>query len=172
MTFTFLDVVFIILILFIAIHASISGFVKEFFGKAAVILGIFIAVIFYKRLSPYLNQHISSMFLSSLLAFLLIFIVVYLLIKIIQHFVDNLFENEILGGLDHSIGFFLGIAEGLLLVSVILIIIYAQPWFNVAPSLQGSFFNKILKGVLATPTTKVQGMLTFARLSFYGVFYV
>jgi membrane protein required for colicin V production len=172
MTFTFLDVVFIILIFFIAIHASINGFVKEFFGKAAVILGVFIAVLFYKRLTPYLNQLIESQFLCSLLAFLLIFVVVYLLIKIIQHFVDNFFENDILGGLDHSMGFFLGIIEGLLLVSVVLIIIYAQPWFNVAQSLQGSFFNKILKGVLATPTNKVQRILTFSGYSLHGVFNV
>ena len=49
MTFAFIDIVFAIIILAIAISATAKGFIAELFGKAAFILGLVIAGLNKKR---------------------------------------------------------------------------------------------------------------------------
>ena len=163
MTFNFLDIVFIVIILFIAIHGAVNGFIKELFGKAALILGILIAVMFYAKLMPYINRHIKSAFVSQILAFLLIFVFVYLIVRLIQHFVGTFFSGDILKGLDRALGFFLGAAEGLVLVALVLVFLYAQPWFKVGPLVDKSFFHTVLENFLAKPVSKVQDFIASAR---------
>ena len=159
MTFTLLDIIFIAIILLLAIHGSVTGFIKEFFSKVAIIVGILLAVIFYDQLSPYLLDYIKSDFVTKILSFLLIFILVYLIVKLIQHFVGNLFDGEILQGLDRVLGFFLGALEGLLIVCIILILFYAQPWFEIDSIFKGSFFHSALYELLATPVEVVQNFI-------------
>ena len=159
MTFTLLDIIFIAIMFLLAIHGVISGFIKEFFSKVAIVVGVFFAVVFYDQLSPFLLDYIKSDFVTKILAFLLIFIFAYLVVRLIQHFVGNLFEGEILKGLDSVLGFFFGALEGLLIVCVILILLYAQPWFDVNSIFKGSFFHSALYELLAKPVDMVQGFI-------------
>ncbi len=160
MTFNFLDIIFFAILLVIAIHGAVAGFVKEFFSKAAIVLGVFVSVMFYTKLSPYLNKHIESEFVSKILAFLIIFVLIYLIVRLIQHFVGSFFEGEILSGLDRVLGFFFGIAEGLLIVCIVLIIFYAQPWFDLGPLVTESFFHKTFHKLLQAPVGMVQEYIT------------
>lgn len=159
MTFNFLDIIFIALILVCAIQAAVNGFIKEFFGKAAFVLGIFVAVMFYAKLMPYVNRYIKSAFVSQILAFLLIFILVYLIVRLVQQLVGSFFSGDILSGLDRALGFFFGVAEGLLLISVVLVVLYAQPWFGIGPLVKGSFFHKMLENLLVKPVSRVQDLI-------------
>lgn len=159
MTFNFLDVVFMALILVCAIQAAVNGFIKEFFGKAAFMLGIFVAVMLYAKLTPYINRYIKSTFVSQILAFLLIFILIYLIVRLVQQLVGSFFSGDILSGLDRALGFFFGVAEGLLLISVVLVILYAQPWFDIGPLVKGSFFHRMLEALLVKPVSRVQDLI-------------
>lgn len=163
MTFNFLDIVFCIIILFIAIHGTVNGFVKEFFSKVALVLGVFVSVLFYAKLTPYINRYMNSDFVSQILSFILIFVLVYLLVRLIQHFVGSFFSGDILKGLDRALGFFFGIAEGLLLVCVVLIVFYAQPWFDISHLLTDSFFHSLLKNILAEPISIVQDFIAMIQ---------
>ena len=159
MTFDFIDIFFLIIILFCAINATLKGFVHELFSKTAFFLGIFIATIFFRKLAPFLDPYINIVLINQIIAFVVIFILVYLLVRLIQQAVKNFFDGDIMKGLDKALGFFFGIAEGLVLVSLVLVILYVQPWFNVTNLLQDSFFNNLLKGVLSTPTEYVRGFV-------------
>ncbi|WP_428768304.1 CvpA family protein [Treponema sp. HNW] len=159
MTFNFLDIVFIVIILFIAIHGAVNGFIKELFGKASLVLGVLAAVMFYAKLMPYINRHIKSAFVSQILAFLLIFVFVYLIVRLVQHFVGTFFSGDILQGLDRALGFFFGAAEGLLLIFLVLVILYAQPWFKIGSLVDTSFFHTVLEKFLAKPVSRVQDFI-------------
>ncbi len=166
MTFNLVDIIFIAIILLIAIQASVSGFIKEFFSKVAIVVGVLMAVIFYNKLSPFLLEFIKNDFASQILSFILIFILAYLVVKLIQHFIGNLFSGEILKGLDRVLGFFFGAIEGLLIVCIILILFYAQPWFSTDAMLQDSFFHRALHEILATPVIAVQGFISLGSRYF------
>lgn len=156
--FSAVDVFFIVVIMILALIAAAKGFVKEFFGKAAIVLGIACSVFFYGRLSPYVGQYVKNAVFSQIVSFLLIFIVVYLIVKIIQHLVAKIFSSEIMGGLDHSLGFLWGIAEGLTLVALLIVLMCGQPWIDFSRLLKNSFFYKMLATLVSAPTQYVQGM--------------
>lgn len=155
MTFTFVDVVFAVIILALAIAGAVKGFVAELFGKAALVLGLIVAVLFYSKLYPYIARWISIDFFAQAVAFLLLFIATYLLVKILQHVIGSFFQSEIMSGLNRTLGFFLGVVEGVLVVAVVLIAMYAQPWFDIGSLFDGSFFANILSGIIAQPVQYV-----------------
>lgn len=151
MTFTFIDLIFAIIIFALAIAGVVKGFVAEFFGKAAFVLGLVVAVIFYSKLYPFVAKWIHVDFFAQAAAFILLFIATFLLIKIVQQIIGGFFQGEIMSGLNRALGFFLGLFEGLLIVAVILILLNAQSWFDVSSLLEGSFFAKIMSGIIAQP---------------------
>ena len=161
MTLTFIDIVFSIIVLFLAVIAAAHGFIKELFSKLAVILGIVVSVSFFGRLTPYIEQVIHNKAVATVVSFLLLFVATYLLVKIIQQLVGSAFKGEILRGLDRTLGFVFGVLEGLIVVSLVLILVNAQPWFpRVTESVtDGSFYWRILGGFLEQPIGYVRGML-------------
>ena len=161
MTLTFIDIIFTVIILVLAIIATAHGFIRELFSKLAVILGIVVSVSFFGKLAPYMEQVIHNRAVATVVSFLLLFIATYLLVKIVQQLVGAAFRGEILRGLDRTLGFVFGALEGLVVVSLILILVNAQPWFpKVATTItDGSFYWRILSGLLEQPIAYVRGML-------------
>lgn len=158
MHFTFIDIVFTLIILFLGIMVCVKGFIKELFGKLALIAGIVVAVLFSGKLSPYLEKFINNQGVCLVLSFILLFITAFLLVKILQTIVGGIFEGEILRSLDRVLGFCLGIAEGLVVVCAILVLVKAQPWFELAIVTNESFYWKVLSGFLEKPISTVAGI--------------
>ena len=159
MTFAFIDVIFIVIIFYCAIDATIHGFIYEFFTKVAFLLGLFLASLFFQKLAVFIDPFIKIQVLSKIIAFLLIFILVYLIVRIIQQCIKNCFESDIMKGLDRALGFLFGVVEGVVYVSLFLVILYAQPWFNVSGLLQDSFFNNLLGALLSAPADSLRSMV-------------
>lgn len=143
MSLAIIDVVFILIILALAINGAIKGFIAELLGKAAFWVGLLVGILFYDVLALTLIQWIPVVFFAQILSFLLLFIITFIIIKIVQHLLSGLFKGDILGSLNKALGFFLGIAEGFLIVAVVLFILHAQPWIETDSLLKGSFFNQI-----------------------------
>ncbi|MGI5057959.1 CvpA family protein [Treponema pectinovorum] len=158
MHFTFIDIVFTILILFLGIMVCVKGFIKELFGKLALVAGIFAGILFSAKLSPYLENFINNKGVCLVLSFVLLFITAFLLVKIIQTIVGGIFGGEILRSLDRLLGFCLGTLEGLLLVCVVLVLIKAQPWFDLSVITNGSFYWQVLSKFLEKPILAVAGI--------------
>ena len=159
MIFSFIDIVFLIIILFMGINATIKGFIHEFFTKTAFFLGLFIAALFFRKLAPFFDPYIKVQVLNLIISFVIIFIAVYLLVRILQQCVKGLLSGEIMNGLDHALGFLFGIAEGFVIICMVLVIFYAQPWFDAAGLLEKSFFHRLLQTVLSAPTEYLRGMV-------------
>lgn len=149
MTVAPFDLVLLGIILFMAVRVTLTGFIAEFFSKAAVIVGIIAAVLFYRNLADFLKPLTGEQTFTGAAAFLLLFIVVYLIFKIIQHVVGSAFESESMSNLDRALGFFLGIAEGLLLVMGLLVILRIQSWFDPIKLLERSIFARLFDPVLS-----------------------
>jgi membrane protein required for colicin V production len=159
MTVALIDVIFLIVMVIVAIGATIKGFIHEFFGKVAFFLGLLCAVLFYDDFTPIVMKYVKTEFLAPILSFLLIFIIIYLIISIIKVFVGKLFQGEVMGGLNRLLGFFFGAAEGLLIVAVIIILLTAQPWIDVSRLFANSIFFGILKGFLVEPTNYLNNIV-------------
>ena len=75
------------------------------------------------------------------------------------HFLKNCFESDIMKGLDRGLGFLFGVVEGLVYVGLILVVLYAQPWFNVNGLLDKSFFHNLLGALLSAPADSLRSMV-------------
>ena len=144
MAFAGIDIVFAIVIVILAIRAAIRGFVKELMGTAALFLGIIVAVLFSGAVAQLIEQFMGVTVWSQVIAFLVLFLLVYLVVKIFEGALNRLIERIHLNQLDHALGLFLGIVEGILVVFIILMLIQIQPFFDKETMLSGSLFARIL----------------------------
>ena len=160
-----IDVIFWIIILITSIHGALRGFLDEFFSKLAVIAGIFFGLVLNRFLVPHLPKLGNLILLTRILAFLILFVIVYVSIRLVQKIVGFVFQGDIMRGLDKSLGFFLGIAEGFLVVGLILFLLHSQRFFDIRPVLDASFFEKLISPLFVTApevvpkTIQVQGSI-------------
>lgn len=147
-----IDYIFMLIILVMAISATIKGFLGEVFSKAAFFLGLILALVFYGKLMPVMAQYISVPFVQALLSFVAIFIGVYLIIRLVQLILKKLFlSGSIMKGLDKSLGFFLGIIEGFIVIFMVLFVLNMLPWENVRSIVNGSIFQKMFIMIISDP---------------------
>ena len=144
MEFAGIDIVFAIIVVILAFRAAIRGFVKELLGTASLFLGIIAAVLFSGLVARLIDEYMGPSIWSQVIAFLVIFLVVYLIVKLFESALNRLIERIHLDQLDHALGFFLGIVEGLVVVFVLLLLVQIQPFFEPEVLVEGSIFARIL----------------------------
>ncbi len=145
-----LDLVLLIVVLLFALRCYFRGFVEELLSMAAIILGVFLAIVFYRPAGEFLAEHLALESFTEVLGFAVVFLLVFLLIKILQGVLRSVIENINLQTLDRGLGFLLGAAEGLLLVSLLLMLMRLQPVFDLSGLLEGSFLGRTLLPVLVS----------------------
>lgn len=129
-------------------RSGIRGFVREFMSMAALILGIGSAVIFSGQVAIFVNEYVDAAAWSQVIAFLGLFLSVYLVVKIFETALNRLVERINLDNLDHALGFFLGVAEGMLLIFVMLLLLQVQPFVSSEAVVRDSVFAEALLPLL------------------------
>ncbi len=157
MTIAPIDICFLIVVLVFAVAALRKGFIKELFSKISVFGGLAVAIFFAPKLDVYVGQTISNSVLSISLSFFLIFIVVFLVLSIIQHFVSKLSEGEIMKGLDKTLGFLLGVVEGLVVVVFAIAVLKVQQFYDFSDIFKDSIFYRFLGNIFNIPTDYFKG---------------
>lgn len=145
-----IDLIFFCILLIFAITACFKGFVNELFDRGAPIIGLWAAIIFYKRLAALLFPYLRFQILANVFGFILVFILVFLVVKIAQQIIGNIFAGKIFRQLDHTLGFAFGVLEGLAVIALILILLNSQPWFNVSSIVKESIFYKLFLTFLSS----------------------
>lgn len=143
MAFALNDLIYLGIILVCGIIASIKGLIKEVLGKVAFVVGLFFASVFADNLSVYLVNLVKSELLSLIFSFLIIFAVVFIIIQLIKVILSKIFSGEILGSLDHALGFFFGLLEGFVLIIVFMFAICKLPFLQTKTLQSGVFYNVI-----------------------------
>lgn len=145
MILSLLDWVFIVVSILIILHSTVRGFIHDFFAIASFLIGTAGAFLFFRNLSPFVMRTLSvPLWASHLIAFFGLFIALFLTIKCIQLIVHMLFSHSILRSLDHALGFFLGIFESVLVITIVLFILKVQPF--IAPD--RLFAGSMIAGML------------------------
>jgi membrane protein required for colicin V production len=122
-----LDTLLIVVILLCGILGIYWGFIRQVLSVAGLIAGLVLASRYGERVSDWLSSFISNNTVVQALGFLLVLIAVSatvsLLATLLRRFVGLLF----LGWLDHLIGGVLGIVQGMLICTVILLVAAVIP---------------------------------------------
>ena len=151
MNFSAVDFIFIGLIGLFMIRCFLKGFVSEILSMAAVVLGLLTALFLHKNGGEFLRSKFwpGLNVIPEIAAFIILFVFVFLVVKIIEKMLVNIIERVSLSGADSFLGLIFGLAEGIVVVSLILFLLKIQPLFNAGSLLANSFFARLILPLIA-----------------------
>lgn len=133
-----LDTVLLVVIAFCGILGIYWGFIRQVLSVAGLVAGLALASRYGERVADWLSSFIASDTAVQTLGFLIVLIAVSatasLLATLLRRFVGLLF----LGWLDHAIGGVLGLVQGVLICTVILLVAAVIPSGTFASALSAS----------------------------------
>ena len=121
----YVDIIFLIIILFFTVFGLRKGLVRSVGGIIAIILGFYGASIFYPSLSLWL-QGLTSIFsetIANIISFVLLFIIIDRVVMILVYVLDKIFSIPIIGFVNKLLGGIFGFLAGLLIVGIIVLIV-------------------------------------------------
>ena len=146
MNFAAIDFIFIALILIFAVRCALKGFISELMSMASVVLGLLAALYFYSKGGEFVRIKFlpGVKILPEIIAFVALFLIVFVAIKILEALLKDIVEGIRLGGADRILGILFGVAEGIVVVSLILFVIKIQPLFDPSSLFENSIFAAML----------------------------
>ena len=158
MTF-FMDLAFVLIIVLMTVIATVRGFVSEILLKGAPFLSIWAGILLYKFPLKYLEIHIPQRIWAVVISFFLVFVIVYIILMVLRVLLKKAVKNEILKGPDRFLGFVFGLAEGLAVVVLLLIIFVSQPFGPLKEIAENCLFYKVFKTLIAMPLETVNSFM-------------
>lgn len=157
-----LDWVFVIVLALLGIRCMMRGFIAEVLSVAAVLVGLVASLFLYKTVGQlYVAWGLkpATGFLPPFLGFASVFLLAFLVVKIIERLLREGIEAAELGGVDRAVGLVLGLAEGLLVVSIILVVMsLLEPSLKsiggYSKFLGGSFFARTILPIIGPEVAK------------------
>jgi membrane protein required for colicin V production len=115
------DWIIIAVILLSVVQAASSGFFKEAFGIAGLVIGYVLAAWQYHRVAEHFAPYLKSMWLGEIAGFLLIFFGVMILAGIAGRITHWAVTEAGLSFFDRLLGGALGLVRGALVVAIVLV---------------------------------------------------
>ena len=139
-----MDWIFTGIVVVLAVRCFSRGFVRELLSVAAYAVGVFAGLMFANSLIDLAADRLGIGALPPtvlyILAFIVCFILGFLIMKLIAKLIHEGLEAAKLDIFDKILGLILGIGEGLIVVSLVLLILDLQDFFDVDKLLSGSLF--------------------------------
>ena len=159
MNLAVIDFIFIALIGLFIIRCFLKGFISEILSMAGIVLGLLASLFFYKNGAEFLRSQFwpELKVIPEIIAFVGLFIIVFFIIKLLEILLKGIINNVKLGGADRALGIVFGLAEGIVVVSLILFLLEIQPLFDPSSIISDSFFASLLLPLI-TGTEAVSGV--------------
>lgn len=123
MDFSWFDIVVGILILFLAIRGVINGFVREFFGLAGIVGGVYIASVYGESVGNWISANVYAFKNPSaitLIGFLVLLVIVWVAALLIAEALQRLVNLSALGVLNRLLGFAFGALKVFMVFAIII----------------------------------------------------
>lgn len=124
---TWVDYVIIGIIILSALVGLLRGFVRETLSLIAWVLAIWVALSFAQPVADWLIGHIAEPSLRLMAAFTALFLVTLLLAAVVNYLIIRLVSKVPLGGTDNVLGLLFGIARGVALIAILVLLAAATP---------------------------------------------
>ncbi|HIJ78367.1 MAG: CvpA family protein [Desulfobulbaceae bacterium] len=143
MTYTYLDGIFIVIILIFLIRGIWVGLIRQLASIMALALGFIIAGSYYEQFSPQLNNLIDSPRISFLVTYAVIFLAVFITIMALGFLLKKVVTISLLGWFDRLLGGIFGLAKAII-ISTIFFMVLSGIMAGSNPVLTKSFFTPYL----------------------------
>jgi membrane protein required for colicin V production len=134
------------LIILFVIRCYLKGFISEVFPMAGFVLGLLVALFFYKNGGAFVRAKFMNdvAVVPEIIAFIFLFLFIFLFIKLLEKILSDVIDRVELDNADRFLGVLFGLAEGIAVISLILFLIRVQPLFDASTVLSDSFFSRFL----------------------------
>ena len=157
-----LDWIFLVVIVLLGIRCMVKGFVTELLSVAALLVGLLAALVLYRSAGELFiawGLAAKPAALPGVLGFAAVFLVGFLVMKLIERMISEGIEAAELGSVDRALGLLLGLAEGLLVISLVLVAMsLIAPAFKSMPGyarlLNGSAFARFVLPIVGPEVAK------------------
>lgn len=133
-----LDLAIVLIILVSAVFAYFRGFVREVLAVMGWLGAIIATLYLFQPLSPFARRYIHSELFADLTTGVVIFIVSLVILSLISQSLSNKVQRSRLSSVDRILGFFFGVARGV----VVILIAYLLAATIVPPSKQPSWVHQ------------------------------
>ncbi|MDR1419301.1 MAG: CvpA family protein [Treponema sp.] len=149
-----IDIIFAVLIVIFTVRCYLKGFISELLSMTAIVLGLLSSLFFYKNGAVFIRDRFMPGVgvIPEILAFIILFLVVFIAVKIVERLLQDIISGIRLGGVDRFLGIFFGIAEGIAVVGLVLLVLHVQPVFNAQSILEKSIFARMLLPLILNGT--------------------
>lgn len=126
----------ILIIIFLSALISVwRGFVREALSLAAWVLAFWVAFTFHQHLASFFTDYINQPSLRLISAFAILFVVTLIIAAIVNNLAGQLVKKTGLTGTDRSLGVIFGIARGVVIVAILVLLagltpLPADPWWQ------------------------------------------
>ncbi len=124
---TFLDFLFVGIVIISTVFALIKGLVREIISLAALIGGFALAVLYYRVPSAWITEFSRTESIADLLGFLIIFIGCILIGAIAALIVNRFIKAASLTWIDRLLGAIFGLLRGWAISSILVVALIAFP---------------------------------------------
>jgi membrane protein required for colicin V production len=165
-----IDISLLIVLVIFSIRGYVKGFIHELFSLMIIILGIALALLFYRQFGSVLETVIQNEDLSLILSFIAIFICTTVLMVAIRNALTSLVESLNIADLDSMFGLLVGLTKGVLLLSFLLVFITHRQILRLQKITESSFFYPFLERFLLAilsvlPDTIYNGIIRFLGIA-------
>ncbi|MCL2600512.1 MAG: CvpA family protein [Treponema sp.] len=146
MNIAIVDFVFAGIIILFVLRCVLRGFVSEIVSLAAVAFGFLSAILFFRGVGGMIRERFMPGIATvpEIIAFVGLFLVVFVIAKLLEALLKSIIDGFGLDWLDRVLGALLGLAEGVVIVCLLLFLITIQPLFYADAVLGNSLFADIL----------------------------
>ena len=123
----YLDAAILLLLSLFLLKGLVRGLVKEFFSLFGLLVGTALAFRFFQPLAEIMRETLHlPVGVSAAIAFLALFVTTILLFSLVGYLISRFAKLLFLGGLNRVAGGFFGLAQGVLLLAILLFTIAGQ----------------------------------------------
>ncbi len=119
---TVFDYVVLVIMGLSVLLSILRGFVREALALVSWLVAFFVAKLYTLELAPLLPQSIPSQSLRILAAFLILFLATLLICSLLAIALSAVFKRVGLGWMDRSLGALFGLARGIVIVGVLVLL--------------------------------------------------
>jgi len=124
-----LDIVWLIIVLFFVVWGAMRGLFRELFGLLGIFVGFIVAVNYYEVVGNTIGSEFTSLSpqITKLISFAIIFIGIALIGGLVGAILHGISKYSLVKGVDRGGGLLLGLIEGAVVCSIILILLTVSP---------------------------------------------
>ncbi|MCN4144356.1 MAG: CvpA family protein [Thiohalomonas sp.] len=130
------DYIIIVIIAVSTVISLLRGFVRESLALAGWILAVWVSLLFISQMAIFIKPYLKlPPSILSLVSFALLFILTLIISALVANLIANVVDKTGLSGTDRSIGILFGIARGIIIVGILVLLggftlVPQDPWWK------------------------------------------